>query len=303
MNLQCPINFKYNNKIFFKANIMENLRLGESRPRFLDENDQWENLAPIPQYEEGLAPICAIKYKPEYAEVMSYFRAVLKAEEVSDRAFRLTQRVIKLNNGNYTAWYYRRKLLEELGLSLEDEMKWLQSEECGLEMEKSYQIWHHRRCIAEILGERLNLDDEMMFLRAIFDSDHKNYHAWSYRIWLIERFQLWTNELDFVDEMLAIDSENNSVWSYRYFILNKCPIGLFKQSAPGTYEFVKSEIQILLAMMQPPGLGNEAFWVYLKGMLCITDAEEEKSQRTNAKKVRMSKFEDILQPLLQQAEI
>jgi len=51
-------------------------------------------------------------------------------------------------------------------------------------------------------------------------------------------------------------------------------------------------------MMQPPGLGNEAFWVYLKGMLCITDAEEEKSQRTNAKKVRMSKFEDILQPLL-----
>jgi len=95
-------------------------------------------------------------------------------------------------------------------------------------MEKSYQIWHHRRCIAEILGERLNLDDEMIFLRAIFDSDRKNYHAWSYRIWLIERFQLWTNELDFVDEMLAIDGENNSVWSYRYFILNKSPVGLFK---------------------------------------------------------------------------
>jgi len=56
---------------------------------------------------------------------MSYFRAVLKVEEVSDRAFRLTQRVITLSNGNYTAWYYRRKLLEELGLSLEDEMKWL----------------------------------------------------------------------------------------------------------------------------------------------------------------------------------
>ena len=55
-------------------------------------------------------------------------------------------------------------------------------------MEKNYQIWHHRRCIAEMLGETFNLDSEMEFLRDIFDSDRKNYHAWSYRIWLIERF-------------------------------------------------------------------------------------------------------------------
>ena len=82
----------------------------------------------------------------------------------------------------------------------------------------------------------------MEFLQEIFDSDRKNYHAWSYRIWLIERFQLWTDEMDFVEQMLGLDSGNNSVWSYRYFILNKSPVGLFKTHAPGTLEFVKSEL-------------------------------------------------------------
>ena len=183
--------------------------------------------------------------------------------------------MIKHSEGNYTAWFYRRKLIEELALPLEDEMSWLQ--ECGLAMEKNYQIWHHRRCIAEMLGDRMNLENEMEFMDLIFDSDHKNYHAWSYRIWLIERFQLWTDELDFVNEMLAMDNGNNSVWSYRYFILNKCPTGLFKQHAPGTYDFVRSELEIILADRLPQDLGNEACWVYLKGMLCTNDAEEEKS--------------------------
>ena len=49
-----------------------------------------------------------------------------------------------------------------------------------------------------MLGDQMNLDAEMEFMREIFDSDRKNYHAWSYRIWLIERFQLWENELLFV---------------------------------------------------------------------------------------------------------
>ena len=118
---------------------------------------------------------------------MSYFRAILKKGEVSERAYSLTTEVIDYSEGNYTAWFYRRKCIDELGLSLEAEMVWLQDD--GLSMEKNYQIWHHRRCIAEMIGnERFNTDEEMEFLDEIFDSDRKNYHAWSYRIWLIERF-------------------------------------------------------------------------------------------------------------------
>ena len=95
----------------------------------------------------------------------------------------------------------------------------------------------------------MDLETEMQFLKEIFDSDRKNYHAWSYRIWLIERFQLWADELTFVDEMLKIDMGNNSVWSYRYFILNRAPVGLFKESAPGSVEFVKEEIAVAITWL------------------------------------------------------
>lgn len=94
--------------------------------------------------------------------------------------------MIKYAGGNYTAWFYRRKLIEEMKIPIEDEMAWLQ--EVGFAMEKNFQIWHHRRCIVEFLSDDTKLDDEMDFLSEIFESDRKNYHAWSYRMWLVERF-------------------------------------------------------------------------------------------------------------------
>lgn len=112
-------------------------------------------------------------------------------------------------------------------------------------MEKNYQIWHHRRCILEAfirkeivcpaeeakgtsegdLAELLEkgkpvLAAEQEFLQTIFNSDSKNYHAWSHKIWMIERYELWSDpaHLEFIECMLDKDVENNSVWSFRYFI-------------------------------------------------------------------------------------
>ena len=56
---------------------------------------------------------------------MSYFRAILKSQEISERAFSLTEEVIEYAEGNYNAWFYRRKLLENLGKPLTEEMEWL----------------------------------------------------------------------------------------------------------------------------------------------------------------------------------
>ena len=89
---------------------------------FAERNGEWDDLTPIPQYKEGLAPICAIVYTQEFSETMNYFRAITKAGEISERAFKLTQDVIGLSEGNYTAWFYRRKCIEGLGLSIADEM-------------------------------------------------------------------------------------------------------------------------------------------------------------------------------------
>jgi len=68
---------------------------------------------------------------------LSYFRAIYAKEEISKRAFDLTTKVIQLSQGNYCAWHYRRKMLDELKMSMEDEMEWLRSE-FALDLEKNY---------------------------------------------------------------------------------------------------------------------------------------------------------------------
>lgn len=49
----------------------------------------------------------------------------------------------------------------------------------------------------------------------------KNFHAWTYRQWLTERFELYEGEDEFVAECLQDDVHNNSVWAYKYFLLAK----------------------------------------------------------------------------------
>ena len=63
--------------------------------------------------------------------------------------------------------------------------------------------------------------NEMLFLEQIFKSDSKNYHAWSYKVWIVERYELWKDpeHMIFVDKMLDNDVMNNSVWSFRYFLI------------------------------------------------------------------------------------
>ncbi len=74
----------------------------------LSQREEWSDVKPLPEFEAG-APIAQIDYSPEctsYAveEVMGYFRAIVKANEVSQRAFDLTTEVIQMNPGFYTAW-------------------------------------------------------------------------------------------------------------------------------------------------------------------------------------------------------
>ena len=102
--------------------------------------------------------------------------------------------------------------------------------------------------------------------------------------------------------MLNLDKGNNSVWSYRNFILCKAPVGLFKQHAPGTVEFVRSEIEFVVNTWLPKDLNNEACWVYLRGLTCITAEEEVSSQAKPVKRVCINKVRDLLDLFLEEAE-
>ena len=146
---------------------------------------------------------------------MGYFRAILFKKEVSKRAYDLTAEVLRYNPGDYNAWSYRRQLIDELHIPLQDEFAYLN--EIAILLEKNFQVWHHRRCLMELYQS--NFEQEFSFLDDVFLSDAKNYHAWSYRLWLVSRFDLYKDQLDWLEDRLEDDVTNNSLWSYRRFIV------------------------------------------------------------------------------------
>ena len=102
---------------------------------------EWADVKPIALDEgpgEGPA-LAAIAYPEAYSEAMCYLRAVMAANEMSDRALALTTDIIALNPAHYTVWLYRAKILFELKKDLDSEIQWLNK--VALNNLKNYQIW------------------------------------------------------------------------------------------------------------------------------------------------------------------
>lgn len=81
----------------------------------------WSSITPIPLNDgsdfygqnpsnqsnaaEQVYPLATIAYPEAYAEATAYLRAVMAANEMSDRALELTTDVILMNPAHYTVWY------------------------------------------------------------------------------------------------------------------------------------------------------------------------------------------------------
>ncbi|KAI9816993.1 MAG: hypothetical protein M1826_001688 [Phylliscum demangeonii] len=114
---------------------------GSDRPRAsYRDNPVWTDIVPVPQDEGGPNPLAAIAYSDEYAEAMAYFRAVMAADEFSERVLDLTEHIIDLNPAHYTVWLYRAKTLFAMKKNLRQEIEWLN--EIALAFQKNYQIWY-----------------------------------------------------------------------------------------------------------------------------------------------------------------
>ena len=102
-----------------------------------------------------------------------------------------------------------------------------------------------------------------------------------------------------VEKLLDSDVCNNSVWSYRYFLLNRSPAGTFTSHLPGTPEFVEAELKYVLKDRLPFKWNNEACWVYIRGLLCLS--EDEEKQAKQIKRVFIGRFRDLLAPYIDNA--
>jgi len=70
---------------------------------------EWASIKPIPlddgSKDNDIMPLATIAYPDEYLEATSYLRAVMAANELSERALKLTEDIISMNPAHYTVWY------------------------------------------------------------------------------------------------------------------------------------------------------------------------------------------------------
>lgn len=221
-----------------------------------------KDLEPVRQ-DDGPEPVVAIDYTPDYVEASDYFRAILKANEFSERGLALAAEVIRLNPAHYTAWNYRRACLLHLKKDLVSELVFLRN--TALRTPKNYQLWNHRRCVVEELKDpQFELDHTTEVLAL----DTKNYHVWAHRQWVCRSFSLWDQELPYTESLIEEDLRNNSAWNHRFFVL--------KSTRQWVDEKVQEREISFAGKYLERAPHNESPWTYLTGLLNLPSFKQVK---------------------------
>ncbi|KAL4740635.1 hypothetical protein BDV11DRAFT_204129 [Aspergillus similis] len=237
---------------------------------------EWASIDPIPLNdgsESGAVPLATIAYSEEYLEATSYLRAVMAANEMSERALKLTEDIISMNPAHYTVWIYRAKIVFALNKDLLEELEWL----------NGVSLKHHRQVIMSSREHFPSLPPkEMDFLMEMFAQDSKNYHVWTYRHWLVRHFELWDSprEIADVNSLLNSDVRNNSAWNHRYMLRfgprsNEPDAGMVNANGPPTEkgrlavvdeDLVDEELRYAQSkILRAPE--NRSPWSYARGVL------------------------------------
>lgn len=229
---------------------------------FADEFRPDEEIAehlPVPHTDEVDIKIKLV-YSPIFMKQLNRLRYLLLHKEYSQRGFALSEHIIREMKNHYAAWVYRRDLLQTMNKRdlFQDELDFCNA--IILEEPKGFQTWEHKRFCSLALKE-LDHEKETKFLEIILALDSKNYHAWSFRVWMTKQFNLYERELALIDIVLADQIDNNSVWSYRKFLSKHLGLSL------------EAEENLCYSMLES-NLKVESIWYYLD------DLYESKNQHS-----------------------
>lgn len=110
------------------------------------KDDDWSDIVlPPNDYWEfsSFRPVTHIEYSSEYKKLCSLFQVVIEKRDISERALRLTERIINICEGHYTAWLYRRTIILALMSQsinfLFDEIQFIR--QYTVDCPKNYQLW------------------------------------------------------------------------------------------------------------------------------------------------------------------
>ena len=216
-----------------------------------------------------ISPICSINYSPIFKEIMSIYRTLLKTNELSQRSLDLTTILIQLNSADYSAWFFRRKIIQNLkDYDLKKEYEFI--DQLGDSVVKNYQVWGHRQFL--VLRTQ-NYLEELKFTDEMLEDDNKNYHCWSHRVWICEHFNCWINEIDYTSKMIENDVRNNSAWSHRFFSLKKL-------NFLNNFEMMKEELKFIEKTLKQSS-NNESVWTFISGLFEECENEEIKNEIRN----------------------
>lgn len=222
--------------------------------------DNFDDVTPLPIETELEDELCRIMYTDEYRETLGLARALLQAGEYSERALKLTAKVISLAPAFYTIWNYRYDIVMHLATqrgevaeAIDRELDWV--DEVTLNNPKNYQIWSYKQALLQ-KHPFPSFRRELPILQMMIEDDTKNYHVWSFRKWCVLFFQDFSHELSYSDLLIKRDIYNNSAWTHRMFV--------FKHSEPDStqikleIDYVKDKIELVPQ--------NVSVWSYLRGL-------------------------------------
>nr|GAT59587.1 Rab geranylgeranyltransferase [Mycena chlorophos] len=220
----------------------------------------------------------------EYVALSDEVLAKKAANDWSPEAFELTTRMLQINPEFYTVWNYRRNILlkgifpvsspAEINDRLTDDLNMTTA---ALKIHpKVYWIWNHRRWCLENVPDgpspddvngwrKKNWDREMFVVDKMLDADSRNFHAWSYRRYVLAGMPVSrpeTAELAYTKRKIEANFSNFSAWHQRTKLLASL-------WASGKLDYAKSkedEFELVRdAMYTDPN--DQSVWIYHRWLM------------------------------------